>query len=125
MLKAAFTLAKAAQRGKANGRASIAPPALRRPQSPGAKTVKALTLFAGLTLIVTILCRAQDEDQMVALSGTVTGFSGHPLEGADILVRDDNFHPLCQTKTDVQGRYAIAVEPGTDPPSSPSCLSPQ
>jgi hypothetical protein len=48
----------------------------------------------------------------VTISGKVTDFNKHPIEGADVVLLDDLFSPVTQTTSDARGDYALQAEPG-------------
>jgi hypothetical protein len=48
----------------------------------------------------------------VQIRGRVTDFDKRPIEGADIVVVDQNFSPIQQTTSDQKGNYSLEVTPG-------------
>jgi len=69
--------------------------------------------FAALLgLVFACTAASAAEPNMHVLQGTVTDFSGHPIAGATVEVRDKKFDALYSTKSDEGGHYSLKVADG-------------
>lgn len=71
-------------------------------------------MFIVLVIFMFILgSSAKEETEMVEISGIVTDFDNKPIEGADILLMNDQFEPVYQTTSNTKGEYKLYVKIGT------------
>ena len=71
---------------------------------------KAVTaLFTLLTLFsFTTVCLAQEpESETITISGRVTDFDGHPVDGSAVLLLNSDFSPAYKTLSDADGYYRL------------------
>lgn len=50
--------------------------------------------------------------ETLGISGVVSDFSGHPINGATVRLMDNKFDPVTETTSDAKGHFALRAHPG-------------